>query len=125
MQVNLLWAAAAVSLVTFSVHTFIGGPRVAAPLLADEHLPKASKWLNYYCWHVTTLYTLAMGGGYAYVALNPDRVELAVFLSLLNVALSVLSAVVARRGQINPFRFPSTSLFAAVALLGLVSLLFR
>lgn len=69
--------------------------------------------------------TVGSGGGYAYVALNPDRVELAVFLSLLNVALSVLSAVVARRGQINPFRFPSTSLFAAVALLGLVSLLFR
>lgn len=47
MQVTLLWAAAFMSMVTFAVHTFVGGPRVAAPLLADTNLPKASKWLNY------------------------------------------------------------------------------
>ncbi len=122
MQVPLLWAAATMSVVTFSVHTFIGGPRVAAPLLANSSLPKASKWLNYYCWHITTIYTLFMGGAYAYVALHPDRPELVVFLTILNAALSLLSAAVARKGGINPFRFPSTSLFASVALLGLFGL---
>jgi hypothetical protein len=123
MQAALFWAAAVMSVVTFSIHTFVGGPRVAVPLLANSGLPKASKWLNYYCWHVTTIYTLFMGAAYAYVALHPDRPELVVFLTFFNTALSLLSVVVARMGGINPFRFPSTSLFASVALLGLLGLM--
>jgi len=122
MQTSLLWAAAFMSVLTFAVHTFIGGPRVAAPLLADTNLPKASKWLNYYCWHITTIYTFVMGGAYAYVAVNPERTELVVFLSILNVSFAILSAVVALKGDINPFRFPSTSLFASVSILGLLGL---
>jgi hypothetical protein len=113
------------SVVTFAVHTFIGGPRVAAPLLADKSLPKASKWLNYYCWHITTIYTLMMGGGYAYVAMRPDKPELVVFLSILNLSLAILSALVAIKGKINPFRFPSTSLFSIVAILGVLSILIK
>ena len=93
MQPTLLWAAAIMSVVTFAVHTFIGGPRVAAPLLADTNLPKASKWLNYYCWHITTIYTFVMGGAYAYVAMHPEQIELLIFLSILNVSFAFLSAV--------------------------------
>ena len=111
------------SVITFCVHTFIGGPRVAAPLLGNSSLPLASKWLNYYCWHITTIYTLFMGAAYAYVALHPERLELVIFLTALNAALSLLSAVVALKGGINPFRFPSTSLFASVFLLGLFGLM--
>lgn len=125
MQVIFLWAASIMSVVTFAVHTFIGGPRVAVPLLADKNLPKASKWLNYYCWHITTIYTFAMGGAYAYVAFNTEKIELVVFLSVLNVSFAILSAVVAIKGNINPFRFPSTSLFATVSILGILSLVIR
>jgi hypothetical protein len=123
MQTYLVWSAAFMSFVTFAVHAFIGGPRVAGPLLATTHLPIASKWLNYYCWHITTVLLLAMAAGYAYVALHPDRPELAVFLTALSATLSVLSAAVAIKGRINPFRFPSTSLFAIVSLLGSAGLL--
>ena len=123
MQVSILWAAAAMSFITFMVHTFIGGPKVAGPLLENTTLPIASKWLNYYCWHITTIYTFLMGGAYAYVALNPNKIELVVFLSLLNFSLAILSALVAIKGNINPFRFPSTSLFASVSALGILSLL--
>lgn len=123
MQVYLLWSAVLMSVVTFIVHTFVGEQRVAKPLLADNNLPKASKWLNYYTWHITTIFTLFMGGAYGYVALHPDKPELVVFLTLLTGAFSVLSAWVAIKGRINPFRFPSTSLFAIVCLLGLASLL--
>jgi hypothetical protein len=125
MQIAFLWAAALMSVVTFAVHTFIGGPRVAAPLLADKNLPKASKWLNYYCWHITTIYTFVMGGAYAYVALNPEKIEMVVLLSILNISFSILSAVVAVKGHINPFRFPSTSLFASVSILGILSLVLK
>jgi|TARA_B100001059_G_C17808853_1_gene570932 hypothetical protein len=123
MQAYFLWQATILSVITFYVHTFIGGPRVAAPLLADKTLPVASKWLNYYCWHITTLYTLIMGGAYAYVALFPDKIELIVFLCILNFSFSILSFLVALKAKINPFRFPSTSLFFLVALSGLTSLL--
>ncbi len=122
MQIILLWAAAVMSAVTFYVHTFIGGPVVAAPLLRNMSLPRASKWLNYYCWHITTIYTFAMAGAYAYVAINPGKIELVVFLSIINAAFAFLSAVVAMKGGINPFRFPSTSLFASVSVLGFTSL---
>ena len=121
MQVYFLWAAAIMSAITFFVHTFIGGPRVAVPLLADTNLPIASKWLNYYCWHVTTIFTLSMG----VVALHPERPELVVFLTVVTAALSLLSATVAIKGDINPFRFPSTSLFATVSLLGFAGLVLR
>ncbi len=123
MQVIILWIAAVMSLVTFLVHTFIGGPKVAGPLLKNTSLPIASKWLNYYCWHITTIYTLFMGGAYAYVALNPGKPELVVFVSILNAALSILSVIVAKKGNINPFHFPSTSLFASVSILGIISLM--
>lgn len=115
----LLWAAVVLSLVTFFTHTFIGGPRVSGPLLINKDLPKASKWLNYYCWHIVTIYLLLMGGGYAYVALHPERPELVVFLTILNTHFSILSAVVAIKGKINPFRFPSTTLFALLSLAGI------
>ena len=123
MQVYFLWAATVMSVITFAVHTFIGGPVVAKPLLANSDLPKASKWLNYYTWHVTTIFTFFMGSAYAYVALHPDRPELVVFLTVVTAAFSLLSAAVALKGNINPFRFPSTSLFATVSLLGLAGLL--
>lgn len=122
MQVLILWTAVVISFITFLVHTFVGGPIVAKPLLENKSIPIASKWLNYYCWHITTIYTFLMGGAYAYVALNPDKPELVVFLSILNTSFALLSAFIAIKGNINPFRFPSTSLFATVSVLGIVSL---
>ncbi len=122
-QVLLLWLAAALAFVTFAVHTFVGGVFVARPLLADTRLPKASKWLNYYCWHITTVMILALAGAFAHSAANPDRLELAIFATLLTAAVSALSAAVALKGGIHPLRFPSTSLFAATAALGGAGLL--
>ncbi len=123
MNIYFFWAAAVMSAITFVIHTFVGGPRVASPLLEDNYLPKASKWLNYYCWHITTIFTFSMGWAYAYVALHPDRPELVVFLTAVTAAFSILSAFVALKGHINPLKFPSTSLFATVSVLGLLGLL--
>lgn len=125
MDEFLLWVAAFISVVTFYVHAFIGGPRVAGPLLKNKDLPVASKWLNYYCWHIVTIYLFLMGGAYAYVAWYPDRPELVVFLTVLNALLSILSVLVATKGGINPLQFPSTTLFALVSLCGLGWLIIR
>ncbi len=118
MQTQFLWLAAAAGVMTFGVHTFIGGVYVARPLLTDRTLPKASKWLNYYCWHVATISLVVMSGCFAYAAVHPDSLELAYLATGLSLAFSVLSASVALRGRIHPLRFPSTSLLALMAVLG-------
>jgi hypothetical protein len=123
MQILFLWAAAIASFVTFCVHFFVGGVFVARPLLADTHLPKASKWLNYYCWHVVSILLLSVAAAYAYSTWIPGRNELAIYVTFLAASASVLSAIVALKGRINPFRFPSTSLLAIVAALGLAGLM--
>jgi len=123
MEANyFLWAAAVLSVITFYVHTFIGGPVVAKPLLECEEISKASKWLNYYCWHNTTILIVALALAFSYSAYFQVGIELVIFSTGLSGALSLLSAFVAIKGRINPFRFPSTSLFAGICILGGVSL---
>ncbi|MCP5368763.1 MAG: hypothetical protein H6907_11125 [Hyphomicrobiales bacterium] len=124
----MIWLAAVASALTFCVHTFVGGPVVAKPLLAAAKLPKASKWLNYFTWHVTTVLLAAMTMALAWLASGASA-EVAepalVFFGGLSAALSVLSAAVAIRGRIHPLRFPSTSLFALTSALcwtGLIGL---
>ncbi len=122
MQSILFWTAALTAFSTFIVHAFVGGVRVARPLLADTTLPKASKWLNYYCWHIATVLILAMTAAYADAALRPEGAALAVLMTAIATVLSLLSAAVALKGGIHPLRFPSTSLFTAVAALGAAGL---
>lgn len=111
--------ASLAALTTFAVHTFAGGRIVARPLLADTSLPPASKWLNYYCWHITTVLLAFMAAGFAASALSQRFATYLLFLTPLALALSALSAWVAMRGGIAPWRLPSTSLFALTGLLGL------
>ncbi|WP_300542069.1 hypothetical protein [Maricaulis sp.] len=123
MMTSLFAAAAVLGLVTFAIHIFAGGPVVARPLLADTHLPAASKWLNYYCWHITTVLLVFIAAGFAAAAVRPDAWVLAIFLTVLCLALSVLSAGIALRGGLAPLRLPSTSLFALTGCLGLAGII--
>jgi hypothetical protein len=117
-----LWAAAATAAVTFAVHTFVGGVYVARPLLADQSLPRAAKWLAYYCWHIATLTIVALALAFGYEAIAGRAGVLTIFGSGLCLAFSALSALVALRGRIMPLRFPSTSLFALTSALGWAAL---
>lgn len=114
----LFWLAALAALVTAFVHTFIGGAVVARPLLATQALPPASKWLNYYCWHIATVLILFLAAGFALAARDTQYHPVALFLTPLCAVLSALSAFVALKGGIHPLRFPSTGLFALTAALG-------
>ncbi len=93
MQAVLLWSAAITSIVTFAVHVFAGGVYVARPLLADQTLPKASKWLNYYCWHITSVLILFLGAAFAFSAIHPDHLELAAFAAASTISLPASSAI--------------------------------
>jgi hypothetical protein len=111
--------ASALALLTFAVHTFVGGIYVVRPLLAVEGLSRASRWLNYYCWHMTTLTLLVMTAMFAYSAFEPGARGFGVLFTTMAAAFSALCIGVALKGGVRPYRFPATSLFAAVAGAGL------
>ncbi len=117
----LLVAAAGLAGVTLLVHTIAGGRAVVAPLLRDRSLPPASRWLNYYCWHLTTLLIGFVGCGFVWLTtapLNPDRWSVLIALCVVTSSSALWSMAVARLGGFNPFRLPSTSLFLGIAACG-------
>jgi hypothetical protein len=117
VDLNFGFAAAAVlSMVTFGVHTFIGGKFVARPLLASIELPRASLWLNYFTWHMATVMLLFMSAGFAFAASRPDATDVAALLTLMAATFSPLCIWVAIKGGISPWRFPASWLFALIAL---------
>jgi hypothetical protein len=118
VQAGLFWAAAASSLVTFAVHTFVGGTFVARPLLSDQTLPRAAKWLAYCCWHIVTLLLLAMAVAFGAAATGSLAGYAALGLAAFCAACSLLCVAVALKAGIAPWRFPAPTLFAIVAAFG-------
>lgn len=119
---NWSYIASGLAAVTFCVHTFVGGIYVARPLLFDIDLPRAAKWLAYYCWHIATVLLAFTALGFLAEGIWPSDKRLSIFLTITCFATSALSVYVARKGEIHPLRFPSTSLLALTGLGGLVSI---
>src|SRR5215470_12742353 len=110
--------ASLLALITFAVHTFVGGVYVVRPLLAVEGLSRASRWLNYYCWHMTTMTLVVMTAMFAYSAYEPTARGFGILFTAMALGFSLLCIAVAIKGGVRPRRFPATSLFAAVAAAG-------
>ncbi len=115
--------AALICLITFAVHTFVGGKYAARPLLAARDFDRASRWLNYMTWHMVTVLLLAMTAGYAWAAFVPQAREVGILLTALAAVLSPLSVWVAMKGGIKPWRFPSSWLFLLVLGAGFVGIM--
>ena len=117
-MLNLFWTIAAImAFFTFVVHTFVGTRFAVAPLrAADEHLPKATIWLNYLCWHIVTgaLFILAITlFGAALGRLHPDVVIVSIMLLFCVSTVSIISTTKAR---IPFYRFPASYLGGSTAL---------
>jgi hypothetical protein len=110
--------AGLLSLITFGVHTFVGGIFVARPLLKARDLTPASRWLNYYTWHMATVMLLFMAAGFVWAALLPDAIEIAFLLTAMAAVFSALCVWVAIKGGIAPWRFPAAWLFLIIAVVG-------
>lgn len=118
--VNSAFALAAVlSLITFSIHTFVGGKYAARPLLAARDFDRASRGLNYMTWHMVTALLAAFTVGFGWAALRPAAMEVAVLLAGLAGILSLISIWAAVRAGFAPWRFPSSWLFLLIAAAGL------
>ena len=112
---NIGFAAAAVlSLITFGVHTFVGGQYAARPLLAATDFHRASRWLNYFTWHMVTVMLLVMAAGFAWAAIAPEAWPAALILTVMAALFSPLCVWVAMKGGIAPHRFPASWLFALI-----------
>lgn len=111
--------AAVLSLITFGVHTFVGGKFAARPLLAARDFHKASRWLNYFTWHMATVMLLFMALGFGVAALDPGAFDVAVLLMFMAATFSALCIWVALKGGIAPWRFPASWLFLLILGAGL------
>ncbi|CUH82493.1 hypothetical protein [Tropicibacter naphthalenivorans] len=114
------YGAAGLSLLWAIVHTFLGGPEIAAPLLASD-LPQVVRATAWMVWHMTTgvLFLLALG------------FALATYLSARSalVTLTALSATLMCAGIFALFKtgtdiatLPQALLFLPVLLLGLAAI---
>lgn len=119
-----LWflLAGVAALVTFGVHTFVGGRYAATPLLAGRSLPRATVALNYLCWHIVTLHLGVMSATLFAAAagwLGRDAVLIVVAMA---ASIFVVSLVAPTAVGLSPLRFPSTYLSVAIAALALPGL---
>lgn len=119
---NALLAAAALSLVTAGVHIFVGGVYIVRPLLAASDITPASRCMNYFCWHITSILLVAQAIGFGWSATHPDDLSLAVLFTGLSGAFAVLCAGVSLRLGIAPYKFPALTLFALTGIVGTAGL---
>jgi hypothetical protein len=68
---------------------------------------------------MTTLTLVIMAVMFGWSAYEPTARGFGVLFTVMAAAFSVLCIGVALKGGVRPFRFPATSLFAAVAVAGL------
>jgi len=109
-----LAVAAVLAFATWAIHTFLGGPAVARPLLESE-MEAVAKYTNYYCWHCVTLVLLMMAGGYGYAAFVPAGWDVAVLVTLLAVAFAVWSVVLIFWSKRTALELPQWTLFVVIA----------
>ncbi len=120
-----LTAAAGVAIVTFAVHTFVGGRFAARPLLASDALPKATVWLNYMCWHMVTVLLAIMAATLSFGVAGLIGDDALVLIAIVAGSSSLVSIAVTLKAGIAPWRFPASYLLAAVAVLTALGILYR
>lgn len=119
----MLLAAACSGFVTFAVHTWLGGPRVAGPLLRASDLPEIPKYINYGCWHGMTISLFFVATAFAWAAYDEAAIELAWFAFLYNAAFLVWSVGLVLWKKQSFLHIPHWVMFGATTILGGLALL--
>ena len=105
--------ASGMSFIAWGIHTFVGGPLIAKPLL-DSKMKPVPKFTNYYCWHIVTLSLFAMASGFAYSAIMPNETTLATFLCILSASFMVWNLVLIIGSKCTVLELPQWLLFLAI-----------
>lgn len=119
MELNTgwLWAAAAMSLVCWGIHTFVGGGQIIPRLKASD-LADMPKYVLYFVWHIATIVLMAIALGFALAAFDPAYWVLGVQATILSalICMLILTVWIWRR---LPFTdMPQWTVFLVMALLG-------
>jgi len=106
------------------LHIFGGGKIAARPLLDAKDLSRTAKYTNYYCWHIVTIVLAVMGGMYLWAALYASGIELAFVATFLAAAFTLWSFGIVILSKGKWFEFPQWLLFAPIAALGMVGVIY-
>ena len=109
--------AAALSVLTWGVHTFVGGREVARPLLESSRSP-GPRFTAYYCWHLVTIVLAGMAAAFAIAAWLPGERSLAIAATVLAALFAAwsIALVVGWRRPVG--ELPQWVLFLPIALAG-------
>lgn len=120
-----LWltVAGAAAAGVWALHTFVGGPVIAGPLLKSRDMDSVARYTNYYCWHIVTIVLAGMAVGYFVAAYSAEAVELAWAATLLAAAFAIWSLVLVIWKRQKLFHLPQWLLFVGVTALGAIGLM--
>ena len=116
LNVFFLSAAIAAALVTM-IHCYLGGRKVAQPMLQLDDVPDRVKYINYGCWHFASITLVLQSLGFLWAAFDSDAYELAVFgvaLSALTVLWSVTLNIWKKQSFLS---IPHWAMFSVIVLL--------
>ncbi|MCF2870186.1 hypothetical protein L0664_03830 [Octadecabacter sp. G9-8] len=123
IQNTWLFAAGSAAALTALIHTFVGGPEVAGPLLRAKDIPNTPKYVNYYCWHLVTITLFAMAIGLIWASVDQTQTGLAWMWTIIAVLFMAWSIALVVWKRQNPFFMPQWAFFAVVSGLAVAGLL--
>jgi hypothetical protein len=119
---SFLLAASAASFITFAIHTWLGGPAAARPLLKSG-MHDVPKYTNYYCWHLVTLTLLAMSAGFLWAATSAHGLDVGWLVYGLSASFMLWNLVLIVWKKQSFFEMPQWILFLAITALATFGLI--
>jgi hypothetical protein len=117
MTIGFVLAALAAA-ITCAIHVVSGGRFIARPLLDARDIRRVPKLTNYYCWHMVSITIAVMAAGFGWAAVEAAAWPLALALTVLAAAFTVLSLGLVLGTGTRPHLMPQWALFAVVAAFG-------
>lgn len=104
-----------------ALHTFVGTPEIADPLLASE-LEDRAKYINFFCWHIVTIVLWATAAGYLWSAIVKPSVELVMFLTCMMACIGIWGVLLPPGVGLSYMTMPQGWLFFPIVMLAIFSL---
>ena len=115
---TLLALAAGLSALTVLIHTFLGGRKIADPLLKATDLAPVPKYVSYFCWHLVTIVLAVIAAMFAIAAIYPDSWELGWAATFLAASFCLLGIVLPPLKKQSYKAMPQGWFFLPIAIFG-------
>lgn len=123
LSAAMFWGASLLSLVGFGIHMIAGQRLVMTPLFENEHLEQQQKWFHFVAWHGVSIFFFAFMAAFAYAALTPAGIDVAIAMIAINVAFALMFIGVGLKGDPMVFKFPGLYLALGTTALGVAGVL--